>query len=60
MIVTMKTTIGFVLPDEYKQMMEFAEKNTDWVMHESTVMISFSKENIYSTNITKMEGGDSE
>ena len=26
MIVTTKTTIGFAIPDEYKQMMEFAEE----------------------------------
>ena len=57
MITTIKTTVTFILPDEYTKAMGFREENMDWSCLETTQCIVFTNEQIYSV---KTKGGDTE
>ena len=57
MIVSTKTTLSFKMPDEYKQMVQYEKENPDWKKHETTLFISFTKEQAYSV---ELKDGDTE
>ena len=50
-------TIGFKVPDEYEQMMEFCRTNdmSQWGKFETTQMVCFTKADNIQTNIKKGE-----
>ena len=57
MMVSIKTVVVFEMPQEYQQMVEYEKENPDWFKTESTIAVSFSKEQTYSV---ALKGGDDE
>lgn len=53
MIVTTKTTIGFKMPEEYKQALKFGEEHKDWIKSEDTVYIAYKTEKMYSVELSE-------
>lgn len=56
MIITNKTTVTFILPDEYAKAMSFREENKNWLCIRTTECITFKNEQTYSVVV----GGDTE
>lgn len=48
MIITIKTTIGFVLPKEFRQAVKFKEEHEGWTEHLSTQLWAFTVEETFS------------
>ena len=48
MYISTSTYIGFVIPDEFNEAMEFGSKYKDWRRTESTGMIGYHKVGYYS------------
>ena len=51
MIVTTKTTVGFKMPEEYKQALKFGEEHKDWIKSEDTMYIAYKNEKTYSVEL---------
>lgn len=55
MTIQNKTIIGFAIPEETTEMLEFCEKNKDFIRHDTSRYIYFVKKEFYTIN-PKEEG----
>ena len=58
MMVTTETIIGFLVPDELMQSMDFEKTNQRWKKTETTQMIYFQKKETQYVKL--MSGGEQE
>lgn len=56
MLISTKTTVGFKVPDEYEQMTKFKAQHPDWKESETSSMIFFEKNEVYSMDMRGGEG----
>lgn len=56
MIINTKTTVSFIIPEEFQKAMEFEKSNPDWNRTDCTRTIAFTRTQIFSVDT----GGDSE
>ena len=54
MIITQKTIVSFVMPDEYQEQVKFKTEHPDWKEYISTVMCSYE----YVQTFTAKENKD--
>lgn len=57
MTIQNKTIIGFAIPEEANEILEFGEKNKDFIRHDTSSYVYFVKEEFYTVQTKK---GDSE
>lgn len=57
MTIQNKIIIGFAIPEETTEMLEFSEKNKDFIRHDTSSYVYFVKEEFYTVQTKGRENG---